>query len=244
MQETGKLSNAGYLFRLSDTERAELVALGHKRLYRKDDMVFVAGDASEHAYILLEGRVKVFQTSNYGKDVIFWFCFPGELFGVSEIANGARREVHARACRNLSVLEIPYTDLRDFIRRYPNAAMNIIDQLGSRVRVLSNSLMNMVSEDVNSRVMKLLYRLSKCYGQEQGDMIRLPVHLTHQELADMVGTSRQTVTSVLGLLRRDGIIDIKNHIITILDAEKIKPKDSEANFLHFEQSAATKGIAI
>lgn len=244
MEDTGKFSNAGYLFRLSETERATLTSMGKKKLFRKDEMVFTAGDASQSAYILLEGRVKVFQTSSYGKDVIFWFCFPGELFGIAEVVNSARREVHAQACRNLSVLEISYSDLRKFFAVHPNATMNLIDQLGSRIRVLSNSLLNLVSEDVNSRVMKMLYRLCKCYGQQHGDVMQLPVHLTHQELADMVGTSRQTVTSVLGVLRRDGVIDIKNHIITILDLERIKPKDGEANFIHFEQSAAMKGIAI
>lgn len=244
MENVAHLNNASFLLRLNEHERAELLKLGKKQTFRRNEILFHAGDASDYAYILLDGRVKIYQIASYGKEVILWFCFPGELFGLSEIFNGELREAHAEACRDLTVLAIAYSDLRGYVAQYPNAAMHIIDMLAGRVRILSNSMLNLVADDVNSRVMKLLYRLAKCYGQQQGEAIRLPMHLTHQELADMIGTSRQTVTVVLGDLRRQGTIEIRNHMISILQPERMKPSDGAANHTHFEQSASMTGIAI
>lgn len=244
MENIANLRNTSFLLRLNDTERSELLALGKKQTFRRNELIFRAGAPSDYAYILLDGRVKIYQIASYGKEVILWFCFPGELFGLSEIFNGELREAHAEACRDLSVLAIPYTELRAYLARHPNASMNIIDMLAGRVRILSNAMLNLVADDVNSRVMKLLYRLACCYGQQNGEVIRLPMHLTHQELADMIGTSRQTVTVVLGELRREGIIEIKNHVISILQPDRMKPGEGDVNHIHFEQTAAMTGIAI
>ncbi|MDH5650149.1 MAG: Crp/Fnr family transcriptional regulator [Gammaproteobacteria bacterium] len=244
MENIAHLNNSSFLLRLSEHERSDLLKLGKKLHIRRNEIIFHAGGDSDFAYILLDGRVKIYQIASYGKEVILWFCFPGELFGLSEIFNGELREAHAEACRDLNVLAIPYTELRAFLTQHPGAAMHIIDMLAGRVRILSNSMLNLVADDVSSRVMKLLYRLAKCYGQPQGDAIRLPMHLTHQELADMIGTSRQTVTVVLGDLRRKGTIEIKNHMISILQPDRMKPSDGEANHVHFEQTASMVGIAI
>ena len=91
--------------------------------------------------------------------------------------------------------------------------------LSSRLRVLGEMFVNLVADDVNTRIAKLILRLSARYGTRVGKEVFLNIPLTHQEIADMVGTSRQTVTSTLSVLKRQGVLSIDNHRIHIESEE-------------------------
>lgn len=243
MENYEGIRGIGLLGRLADAEYNQLMSMGTRLRFGRDEKIFSAGMQDNNAYLLLEGRVKIYQASA-GREMILWFCLPGEIFGLSELVSGGHREVNALACRDVQVLAIPYESLNEFIEKNPAAALHFIDLLAGRVRTLSNSMTNFAIEDVSSRIVKQLFRLCKCYGQESEGMVCLPMYLTHQELADMVGTSRQTVTMVLGELRRQGVIEIRNHIITVMHPEQLVSAQDELNFLHFQQTASSTGIAI
>lgn len=243
MENYNGIRSTGLLGRLSDAEFNQLMALGSRIRFGRDEMVFSAGMQDSNAYVLLDGRVKIYQASG-GREMILWFCLPGEIFGLSELVSGGHREVNAQACRDSQVLAIPYAGLSQFIGTHPVTALQFIDLLAGRVRTLSNSMTNFAIEDVSSRIVKQLFRLCKCYGKESEGIVCLPMYLTHQELADMVGTSRQTVTMVLGELRRQGVIEIRNHIITVMHPERLVSDQDELNFIHFQQTASSTGIAI
>jgi CRP/FNR family cyclic AMP-dependent transcriptional regulator len=215
-------STSGFLPFLQADLREQLLILGKKQIVSKEQNVFQAGAGSGHAYIIIDGRVKIFQVSSLGKAVILWLCFPGDMFGLAELVRGGCRKVHAQACRNTTVVAIPYKDLKAFLKRNPTAALLMIDFLTSRLHLLGESMLNMAAEDAPSRVVKLLRRLCICYAEKINGMTRLAVQLTHQEMADMIGTSRQTVTTALSDLRRKGVISVKNHYIYILRPELLE----------------------
>lgn len=213
---------ANFFSNLSSRDKTDLRRLGSRRIFEKDEMVFQVGTSSEDVYILLSGRVKVFELSCEGREVILWFCFPGELFGLSEVMKGGSREVNAYACGTVEVMSIRYADFEKFISTRPAAAMSVIDVLGSRLRELGDVLLNLASDDVTSRVIKLITRLSARYGKRMNNGVYLDIPLTHQEMADMIGTSRQTVTTVLGNLKRKGILRIEQRTIYIQDPEWVE----------------------
>ena len=140
-------------------ERQGLYHLGSKRVYRKDDLVFQGGAASDEVFVLLDGRIKIFELSKEGKEVILWFCFPGELFGVSEVFQKRIREVNAQACSQVEVLAIKNTDFQRYIKQHAHLALQVIGLLSYRLRELSDVVLNLVSDDVTCRVIKLLKRL-------------------------------------------------------------------------------------
>lgn len=200
---------------LADADRDALLRVARRKVYSRHELIFQAGSPGEHVYILESGRVKIYQLSPLGREVIQWFCFPGEVFGLAEVPRGGRREVDAEACTDTDVLSIPHNAFKKFLLDSPGAALLIIDLLACRLRTLGDMLLNLSVDDVSSRVIKLITRLSARYGKHQDQHICLQIQLTHQEMADMIGTSRQTISSEIGKLRKQGILRVENHLIHI-----------------------------
>ena len=208
-----------FLNSLSQQDRAELFALGCKKSFAKDEMIFHVGSSSDDVFILLDGRVKIYELSAEGKEVILWFCFSGEIFGLAEVLRREDREVNALSCSSAEVLSIKRSDFQSFLRTHPDVSQLVIELLSGRLRELGDVLLNLASDDVTSRVIKLITRLGARYGKPNGEGVFLDIPLTHQEMADMIGTSRQTVTTVLGNLKKQGVLRTEQRTIYIQNAQ-------------------------
>lgn len=213
------VSPSDLLSQLSQSDRQALLAITEQQKYEKSDFIFQSGMPTENMFILTEGRVKIFELSNSGKEVILWFCFPGEVFGLAEISYGRTRAVCAQSVSQSTLLTIRREAFNNFLRTHPDAALVVIDLLSRRLRGLGDMLMNLSSDSVTARLTKLLVRLCTRYGKRDKNNVYLDVHLTHQEVADMIGTSRQTVSSTFSKLKRDGVLEIINHCIYIRSPE-------------------------
>lgn len=210
---------SNFLAQLSEQDARDLVAMGSVQHFPKGAAVFRAGDPGRNVYFLRKGRVKIYQLSPLGREVILWFCFSGEIFGLAEVARGGGRVVDAEACEASEVIAVAQDQFKSFLRSHPEAALLCMQVLSSRLRILGEVLVNLVSDDVNTRIAKLILRLSARYGTRIGKKIYLTIPLTHQEIADMVGTTRQTVTSALSQLKRQGVLSIDSHRIHIESKE-------------------------
>ncbi len=208
-----------FLGSLERDEREALFAAGVHRTFAKDEYVFRAGDPGTRVYFLESGRVKIYQPADSGRQVILWFCLPGEIFGLAEVARGGGRVVSAQVCESSTVLAVPQDAFREFVAARPHAALLSMQVLSARLRGLSDVLVNLVADDVDTRIAKLILRLGARYGRREGHIIHLDIPLTHQEIADMVGTTRQTVTSTLSRLKRQGVLSIDTHRIDIESEE-------------------------
>ena len=211
---------ANFLARLENKERQLLLDLGSRRHYLKDENICALGSTNNEVYILITGRVKIFELAADGKEVILWFCAAGELFGVADAltANeiGSRR-INAKSCGYTELLSINYRDFLRFVNDYPRVALPLLQLLSFRLREISQVLSDVTSVDVTSRVIKLLYRLAERHGRRVDNGIFLELPVTHQEMADMIGASRQTVTTVLGDLRRRGLIKMEHRTLFLRD---------------------------
>ena len=217
--QTPETDVAGLLARIPDRDRGRLVRLGALQDFHKGDSIFNAGELSHHVYLLLKGRVKIYQPSTVGKEAILWFCFTGELFGLAEAARGGERVVSAQACDACQVLSIRQDRFTEFLETHPQTSIIIVQLLACRLRVLSDVVINLISDDVRTRVLKMVLQLSSRCGIPSARGLCLNITLTHQEIADMIGTTRQTVTTTLGQLEREGLISIDQHKIHITGRE-------------------------
>jgi CRP/FNR family transcriptional regulator len=181
--------------------------------------VFRAGGPGERVYFLKSGKIKISQSSASGTEIVLWFCLPGEIFGLAEVSHGGGRVVNAFACEESMVLSLSQRDFREFLAAHPEAVMLSMQALSSRLRVLGEMVVNLVSDDANTRIAKLLLRLAARYGKREGGIVRLDLPLTHEEIANMVGTTRQTVTSAISQFRRQGVLSIENRRIQIESEE-------------------------
>ena len=201
-QEQYPLPSTNLLQSLSSTDRAQLLSIGTVDRVEKNALIFHAGAPSEYVYIILNGQAKIYELSPQGKEVIMWFCFSGELFGLAEVWRGTHRDVYAQACSTVDLIKLNRKRFRQYLMDDPAMAMRVIDILSGRLRILGDMLLNLTSNDVTARLVKLLARLFQRYGRSRDGRIYIDIPLTHQEMADMIGCCRQTVTSTLGDLKR------------------------------------------
>lgn len=211
-----------FLGRMAPDDRASLLRCAQRRVIGDSGFVFQAGSPGSSIHILVRGRIKIYGLSALGKAVILWFCFPGEIFGLAEMPRGGRREVYAQACGECEVASVPQQEFKEFLVQHSSTAMLAIELLACRLRTLGDMLINLTADDVTTRLVKLLLRLAARYGRSDDDHLRLDIALTHQEISDMIGATRQTVTAALNDLKRRGILEVQNHRICIPNREALE----------------------
>lgn len=215
-----------FLASLDEAARIELLDCAKSRQIVKGEHIFRTGSLGENVYILKQGRAKIYGLSQTGKEVILWFCLPGEIFGLAEIPHGAPREVSAVASTNSEVLAIRRDRFKQFLLEHSDAAFSLIDLLSSRMRMLGALLLAMATEEVQSRVAKLLLGLmtryrGACDLHEGCNHQKIDLRLTHQEIADMIGTSRQSVSALLADWKQTGILFVHDHAIYVQNEQAL-----------------------
>ncbi|MBI3777195.1 MAG: Crp/Fnr family transcriptional regulator, partial [Gammaproteobacteria bacterium] len=175
---------------------------------RRNQVVFCAGDLPDYVYIVQSGRVRIYHLSTGGRVVSLWFCVAEDIFGLTELYHGGSRQVCAQACERSRVLRIARADFTHFLEASPRAALAALDVVSMRLRGLGRVIEGLVECDVTERLTQLIQRLCLEYGRPNGDRICIDLRLTHQDFADMIGATRQTVTSTLGELRRSGVLTL------------------------------------
>lgn len=205
-------------------DRTDLLRLGKKRLVEKREYVCKPAESGKQVYVLERGRVKLFHISLSGKDMIMGFCLPGEIFGMPHVfLNGATGEnpMFAQASEDCEIRFISHEQFHSYLVTHPNTALLIIETLSRQVRDLSDKLLNISSVKVLPRIAKLLLHLGISYGVREAQIVRLDIPISHQDIADMSGATRQTVSGVLGTLRQQGILRISRQRIDILDEAQL-----------------------
>ena len=220
--DTSMIEYANFFAQLNKRHQYQLLNLAITRQFVHDEFIDSLGTQSDSVYVVANGRVKIFELSADGKEVILWFCSTGELFGFAETlvaSTFSSHQIHAQACGRSELLVIDRADFEHFITGNPEAVLPVVQLLGFRLREISEVLMDVTSSDVTSRVIRLLYRLGGLYGKSVNKGLRIDLIITHQQMADMIGTSRQTVTTVLGELKRKGLIETEQRMIVIRDMD-------------------------
>jgi CRP/FNR family transcriptional regulator len=233
---------ANFFSQLNKQHQFQLLELAVTRQFIHDELIDNLGGQSESVYVVTNGRVKISELTAEGKEVILWFCGTGELFGFAETlvaSTFSGHQVHAQACGRGEVLVIGKTDFEHFIMDNPGAVLPVVQLLGFRLREISEVLMDVTSSDVTSRVIRLLYRLGGLYGKSVNKGLRIDLPITHQEMADMIGTSRQTVTTVLGELKRKGLIETEQRTIVICNMDLMQCLLQRPNTLNVLRRTAT-----
>lgn len=209
------------LAQLAPDDLAMLTETAKVRRVRKGDFVFRSGEDAGSVYFLKTGKIKVTQPAASGKEVILWFCFDGDMFGFAETAQHREREVSAQACEDAEVLSISQTRFNAFLFEHPKVMYLLLQVMASRLRCLSETLAALAGDQVSTRIARLMLWLCARYGRVSTRGVVMDIHFTHQEIADMIGTTRQTVTSVMSELKRDGILESHERQIHIVDKPRL-----------------------
>ncbi len=210
-------------------ERRAFLACSRRRALKKDDPVFAEGELSRSCYYLESGLVRIFGLSRQGREPIFFLRRPGELFGLAEVLDSQPRRAAAQALLPGVLHEIGKQALEDFLDQHPRAAQKIIRILGRRLRHLSEQVEGLASCDVDTRMARLLLTLSADAlaarkGPEAALPVAVPLRLTQEQMAAMVGSCQQTVCQLLKRSQEEGLIRVEKKQITILDPARLIAK--------------------
>lgn len=187
----------------------------------KKQAVYLPGDLGSTVFLLKKGRVKIASHAPSGKELTFEILEPGEIFGEVEALEGVARESSAQALEDTLLCAIRKEDFERYLRLHPDLSFKLTKLLGFRLRRIRNRVEDLVFRDVPARLAHLLLDLSKTDGEIRGSAVRLKMHLTQQEIANLVGCSRETISLVLGQFKEQGLVQIEDHTITILDQERL-----------------------
>jgi CRP-like cAMP-binding protein len=211
---------------LSQSELHEMERITRMQHVKKRHAFYVPGDVSDRVYLLKHGRVKIASSAANGKEVTFEILEPGEIFGELEMLDGSPRETVAEALDDALICVIRREDFDRYLRNHPGLSVKLIKLIGLRLRKIQSRVEDLVFRDVPARLAHLLSELSKTDGGADKQGIRLKVKLTHQEMANLIGCSRETVSATMGQFRDDGLIQMDGRTIIVLNINALKRKVS------------------
>ncbi len=207
MKANKALDETGLFSSMPQEDQDFLARSALRRTCPRGQLIHSPGDRGDVINYLESGRVKVYNLSACGKEIIYRFCQPGSFFGIAEIFGGEEREVFAEAVEDCIVLAIERSHFEQLIRRNPGIAILVIGILGSRIRQAHQAIKHFVVCDVRSRLAQLLIKLAQLNGSPAPDGgIALQHKFTHQEMANMIGAIRQTVTEIINEFKKQGHI--------------------------------------
>lgn len=186
----------------------------------KNSYIYHQGDDSDVVCLLKEGRVKVGNYSEDGREVIKAIVQPGELFGEMGLAGEDKRTEFALTMKeDCTFYTINVKKLRAVMKRNSELSLRLIDRIGSRIRRTERRLESIIFKDSRTRVVEFIFQMAEKVGKTFGDEVLLEHFLTHQDIANLTGTSRQFVTSVLNDLKRENIIKFDRNTILVSDTK-------------------------
>ncbi len=175
--------------------------------YRKDQFIFREGDPATSFHILKEGTVKCVKTSSGGKQVTLKVLMPGDLFCCdAAVLDGGAHPGCAQPMGDVSVLSLSKDTYYELLRHNPDAALEVIRYLGSRLQEAQETAKVLALNPADQRLAALLVKLAGRAGLREGNQVRLTVRLTRQDLADMVGMTVETATRIMGRFKRDRLV--------------------------------------
>jgi len=201
---------------LTPREMEELNRITTMSTVSKGRVFYRPEEPGEVMFILKEGRVQLYRISPEGKKLVITTLGPHTLFGEMALIGAKMHNTFAEAVDNCLICVISRSDLERLILNKPRVALRILEITGKRLREAEERLESMAFKGIPARLASLLLRLS---AEQGSDTI---TGLTHQDLAESVGTYRETATQVLNDLKSQGLIAIGRKRITILDAEGLE----------------------
>jgi CRP-like cAMP-binding protein len=207
------------LTRLSDKARARVQAAGRPRALERGETLFRQGDPHTGIFLIETGLIRVFYTAPSAREITLAYWYPGNFVGGPEVFGGGTHVWSGVAVRRSSVLTLGGGDLKRLIGELPELGIGIIEGLVFKGKCYSALAQMLGTRSVTERLSMLLQSLCQLYGIEETDGIFIGAAFTHEDLAHMVGATRQWVTMTLKRFQQQGVLRFKRGQLTILRPE-------------------------
>ncbi len=188
----------------------------------RGESLFAEGDPGDRLYLILDGKIKLGATSGDGRETLLAILGPGEMFGELSLFDPGPRTATASALTDAHLAGLGHEDLQPWLSGRPEVAGSLLRALARRLRRTNEAMADLVFSDVPGRVAKALLELSYKFGEEQPDGSVHVVHdLTQEELAQLVGASRETVNKALADFQNRGWLRLEQRGVDLLDLDRL-----------------------
>ncbi len=205
---------------LNDDEFDKLSHIFIVRVYRRNQVIFLEEETGNYMYLVLSGKVKVAKSTAGGKETLLAIHRPGDFFGEMSLLDGETSPATVSAIEDSKIISVSAADFHKYLLHNEKVLLQIINVLCARLRQVWQT-QSMSSSTADARIRMGIHQLAEKHGIRDAHGTIIDLKITHQELAEMVGTSRETVTRVLAHLRQKGIIEINQRRITLLNDDAL-----------------------
>lgn len=203
----------------ADLRSVELA--GKAKTFARGEPIYLPAEHAQTVFLLAEGRAKICHLTPDGKQSILAFIDPGEIFGELALLDAEQRDEYAEAVEKSTVVLIPAETIHSLIEKHPAVSLGVTKLFGLRRRRVERRLKNLLFLSNRERLTHLLLELAEQYGIQTKEGVRLGIPLSHQDLANVIGSTRETVTVVLGELQNEGLVTVGRKKILIKDPAKL-----------------------
>ena len=196
-----------------DFERAEIRVA--ERRFAAKDMIFAPGDPDDQLYFLLEGTVRLYKIYGEYKEATVALLKDGGVFGELSLDEGPWQTVFAEALTDARVIGVRKPILAEVVKRRPEFATKLFFSFSERLRQSEEVIDSLLEREVSARLATLLANLGNRFGETNGSGAVLNMRLTHQDLANMIVSTREAVSKVMSEFQRAGLIEVRDRRIAI-----------------------------
>lgn len=215
------LKNCDLFSRLSSSQIAHIESCSVAKNYDRGGVVYLPSDRNDSVALLARGRVRIYHLTQEGKQAVLAIMDPGEMFGELSLMSDGHRDEFAEAMDKSTVILIPREEILGLMAEYPDVALGVSRLMGFRRQRVERRLKSLLFRSNRERLVHLLLELASKYGEQAEEGIRIGIKLSHQELANIIGSTRETVTVLLGELQSEGSLLIRRRQLILTKLNRL-----------------------
>lgn len=192
------------------------------REIRRRQVVYLPGDPGDAVYFVNGGRLKVSKVTRDGKELTLAYRVPGEIFGELCLVDGGPREEMAEAMENALISVVDRVVFEQILVKEGAMGARLVKVVARRRRDVENKIEQLIFKDVNAKLAELLLRLGDEYGTEDSRGTLVSLKITHQEMANLIGSTRETVSLTLSQFKKRGFIHSEGRKVIVADRDGLK----------------------
>ena len=216
------LDKISYFTDIGNDDLLTIEKISRQRQCKKNTILFSQGDPGEAIYFTMSGKVKIFKTSEDGKEHTLTIAAPGDIFAEVVLFNEVPYPASAEVIEDGIIAFIRNADMERALENNPKIAVAIIKALNKRLIESQSQVESLAFQDARSRTAEVLLSLARIHGKQSDNGIELDLGLSRQELANMVGVTRETFTRALMLFKKMKIIEISGQVIRIKEINELE----------------------
>ena len=216
------LLNVPIFSNLDEKQISFIATKMRNKKYSKSDIILMEDEVGDTFFIILEGSVKVTRDSEDGREVILAVLSSGNFFGEISLLDGKTRSANAIALEKTSLMILKRNDFLQLLKEIPQTSISLLSELAKRIRKTDEQVENLAFSDAEKRIGISILSISEQLGVVKNGLVKIPKLPFHQDIANMAGTSRETVSRMLKLLETKKLITRNSNELSFVDYNKFK----------------------